>query len=127
MRKYDTRWFSLSKRLGQKFIQKTNDVQKKLLGLKSLGSSLVDGGFGHLSSLVCFVELVLNLSESRHGRRSGLSGVFSRLLVRLRLGVELVNAVTESLEVLLVFIVGVESFFVLALELSDDLNFFNRK
>ena len=64
---------------------------------------------------------MLNLSISRHGGGSGLSGVFSRLLVRLGLGVELVDAVSESLEVLLVFIVGVEGFFVLSLELSDDL------
>ena len=96
-------------------------LQRKLLGLKSLRSSLVDSRFGHLSSLVGFVELVLNLSVSRHGGGSGLSGVLSRLLVRLGLGVELVDAVRESLEVLLVFIVGVEGFFVLSLELSDDL------
>ena len=102
------------------------ESELNLLGFKSLGSRLVDSSLGHFSSLVSFIELVLDLSEARHGGRSGLSGVFSRLLVGLGLGVKLVNAVSESLQILLVFIVGVDGFFVFTLEFSNDLQIFIR-
>ena len=92
-----------------------------LLGIKSLGSGLGDSSFGHFSSLVGFIKLVLDLSESRHGGRSGLSCVLGGLLVRFNFGVELIDAVRKSDEVLLVLIVGVVGLFVLSLELSHDL------
>merc|ERR1719219_3252854 len=93
-----------------------------LFRVSGLGSHLVEGGLGHIGSLLRLVEFVLKLSELAQVAVGLLLSLLGLSLVGLDLDLELVNELLDSAQVLLVLVALVADLLDLSLHLSVGLD-----